>query len=867
MRKFSLFFFLIILSFQCTEPTKQEKLDRKVFEAYPSGTIHPNGSLDIVFKEKRENFGLPLASEIFSIEPKVDGIVTWKDEYTISFSPEKSFRPNQSYKVKCSFPSSFNLPNDQKSIEFNFTTEYLHFSLQSRGFTYPDITTLNKLVYRFDLTASAHPDPEELKSSIQILLNGKELDGSSWSLGPGTWTNYNYTIIIPDIPRTEEQQLIELNYDGKIMGSESKGSIIDSIPAIDDFTLVKVFKPNNKDRIFHLVFSDPLDQGQSIEGLVDCPDLNERLTLDKNRIIVEITDKASGKKELVISPEIRNAAGYRLDKAYRRDIQLQAMKPKLAWTDDGHIVPASKSSNLRFKSVNLKAVNIRIVEIFQNNAVHFFQENYLGDQSQVKRYGRMVKMAEMDLESKAVIIEDEWMEFAIDLSKLTEIHPGSIYRIYLHFDPDQVIYEGIPEKLLNRKPGLSHELREKWYDEAENLYGYYWDRDYRWDRKNDPTHISYYLNENNQLSKNVLVSNLGLMVKSAASGIYKVFVNDITSNAAEPGVKIDLYNFQNQLLHSSTTDQSGKSEVRIDEVPFLLVADKNGERAYQRLDNGSALSLSSFAADGIKTREGLKGYLYAERGVWRPGDSVFFNLALEQSEENRLPSDHPIHFEVRSASGISIHSWNDKIANRRIIPAHFATDVGSVTGRWQIIATVGNQSFRKNFAVETIKPNRLDILFANKEPLTGLKSHSIPLRCEYLTGIPASDLAFKVERKIRAVRKPFEKFPEYIFNANRKKHVSDFRQIHSGNFDAKGESAFQLDLSSANRGVMDIELIVRTTETGGNINTNFLNKRFYPFDRYVGIHIPNGSGWRGSMRKDDDKTVKLVISLIKRVKN
>ena len=47
---------------------------------------------------------------------------------------------------------------------------------------------------------------------------------------------------------------------------------------------------------------------------------------------------------------------------------------------------------------------------------------------------------------------------------------------------------------------------------------------------------------------------------------------------------------------------------------------------YLKLDDGSALSMSMFDVGGTETQDGLKGFMYGDRGVWRPGDSLFITF-------------------------------------------------------------------------------------------------------------------------------------------------------------------------------------------------------------------------------------------------
>ena len=102
-----------------------------------------------------------------------------------------------------------------------------------------------------------------------------------------------------------------------------------------------------------------------------------------------------------------------------------------------------------------------------------------------------------------------------------------------------------------------------------------------------------------------------------------------------------------------TTDATGMAKVQLKYKPFLLVAEKAGQLAYLRLDDGSSLSLSNFDVTGDVVQKGLKGYVYGERGVWRPGDRIFLTFILEDKKDV-LPDNHPVIFELINPKGQTV---------------------------------------------------------------------------------------------------------------------------------------------------------------------------------------------------------------------
>jgi uncharacterized protein YfaS (alpha-2-macroglobulin family) len=46
----------------------------------------------------------------------------------------------------------------------------------------------------------------------------------------------------------------------------------------------------------------------------------------------------------------------------------------------------------------------------------------------------------------------------------------------------------------------------------------------------------------------------------------------------------------------------------------------------------------------------LKGFIFGERGVWRPGDTMYLNCII-QDKDKKLPPDHTVEFNLYTPRG------------------------------------------------------------------------------------------------------------------------------------------------------------------------------------------------------------------------
>jgi uncharacterized protein YfaS (alpha-2-macroglobulin family) len=129
-----------------------------------------------------------------------------------------------------------------------------------------------------------------------------------------------------------------------------------------------------------------------------------------------------------------------------------------------------------------------------------------------------------------------------------------------------------------------------------------------------------------------------------------VVVNDLKTTQPISGVQLELYDFQQQLIGTASTGPDGKAIISSKQNPFALIAKSGLQRGYLKLLGGESLSLSNFNVSGEYVNKGLKGFLYGERGVWRPGDSLYLSFILEDKLK-QLPATHPVVFELQNPQG------------------------------------------------------------------------------------------------------------------------------------------------------------------------------------------------------------------------
>src|SRR5690606_28083351 len=101
-----------------------------------------------------------------------------------------------------------------------------------------------------------------------------------------------------------------------------------------------------------------------------------------------------------------------------------------------------------------------------------------------------------------------------------------------------------------------------------------------------------------KLVSNILASDLGIIAKSGTDNSLRVFIRDIRTADPVDAATVEVYDYQNQLMGTATTDKAGMASVPCPRKPILVIARKDKNRNYLSLQDGNALSMSSFDVSG-----------------------------------------------------------------------------------------------------------------------------------------------------------------------------------------------------------------------------------------------------------------------------
>lgn len=827
--------------------------------AFTSGVISRESKIRVIFASDivgDEELGTIPDNDFFEISPAIPGSLTWTNRHSLEFSPNELMESSKNYVVSIRLDKFFdNLPDHLRSFDFDIKTR----DLITRIFVDRVVTTstenMEDMIIDGHLTSSDVFDNEVSKKMLSARQDGKEIP-ITWKTG----SNRTRQFTVENVKRKNDPSTVILTLDQSIYGVKEITYDTIEIPALGDFKVVNTAVVQDKEQHVNITFSEPISKNQDLRGLIQITGIQGELKylIEGNQVRLYPPERLQGERELIIEPGIRNTANGKMRKQSRQKLLFAALEPAVRLVGSGNILPNSTGLVFPFEAVGLNAIEVEIFKIYQNNLLQFLQENNINGSSQLERVGKIIhqeKVALQSLNPKADA--GQWSRYALDLTSMFQKDPTAIYQLRIGFRPEYSTFycpgsdqEDASLKKVSQNnvdDGEPTSIMNGWY----GINGYY--PDYEWQDREDPCKPAYY-NQDRFVSRNLLSSNLAITAKEGDDHQVFVAVADILDARPVSGAKVSFYNFQQQLISTATTNGAGMVFTKLSEKPFALLAEEGNAKGFVKLGDGNALSLSKFDVQGAKKQKGLKGFIYGERGVWRPGDSLFLNFILDD-QENSLPEFHPVKYTLKNARGQVKAKGVETSSVAGFYPLHLATHPDDPTGNWQLAIEVGGAKFQKTLKIETVKPNRLKIKLDFGKEYLGSTDGTIEgdMSVNWLHGAPGKNLKVITEVQLNAKQPYFRRFNDFTFSDPTRRFNPPNKVIFEGTTNASGKAVIKTKLIENNwpPSMVSARFKTRAFEPGGNFSTDLFSMDYYPYDVFAGIRLP-ANKW-GQSRLDVGK--------------
>ncbi len=794
-----------------------------------SGLISSKNAISVRFVAPMVNDNLVgeiLQKQVFTFQPEIEGLAKWLDNRTLIFQPNAPLPLRDQYSGVLDIAKLLPQHKDKnlKPLEFRFqvagrelTSAAGDFKLQK-----PDDPLL--LTYSGTIIFTEETQLSDVRRAAKLRLNSKNLI-LTWETDPGG-KKFNYQS--PIIERTGSNQnfIFEIDKDPLRLSSDYKKEFV--LSALADMVVVEISSTMDGDKTGLIVkFSDDLDIQQDIRGLIRVdPHLEINLNVVNKEVHISGAFVQGKELKIIVNPGIRSKWGTNTTKEHSETIKLEDIKPQIRFASDGVFLPTVNNQKLNFLTVNLKRVKLNIKKVFESNLGQFLQTAKLNNsKNRSENFNNWeVKRVGVDIIQNTLNIgydKNRWLQLELDLQKIISENEKGLFLISLSFDREDMIYGDLNE---DEEPGDNRRRRR---------YG-------RRDYYSDP-YSAGYISRNGRIYKPVILSDIGLTYKKSDKN-HIVYATNILDTSPMNGVKIALLTYQNQVIAQRTTDTRGRADFfNVDGEVFYVIAEKENQRSLVKL-NEMAWNLSNFETGGeIITSDGIRAFIYTERGVYRPGDEVNISL-IARNQFNTFPENHPVTMQIFNPKNQMIVEQIQRENIDGFYNFKFQSNPEDFTGNWQAKFTVGSKTFLHTIKIETVVPYRLKIKLepAQENLIWSDKRLTLALISTYLFGSPASRLDAEVKVTLNHAPKKFSKYEKYIFTNETIEYQPITTTIFQGKLNQQGKVQVGWSLPSLENSpsAINAHITAKVFEKGGRPNQNFISIPIDPFPYYVGLLKP-----------------------------
>ncbi|MEI8395232.1 MAG: alpha-2-macroglobulin [Rhodospirillaceae bacterium] len=317
-----------------------------------------------------------------------------------------------------------------------------------------------------------------------------------------------------------------------------------------------------------------------------------------------------------------------------------------------------------------------------------------------------------------------------------------------------------------------------------------------------------------------VVSNLGLTSFLGDDGL-SVFAHSLTEAQPVAGVELHLLARNGKELAKQVTGADGIARFA------ASLARKDGDAAAQALfaygadgDFGffdlavPGFDLSDRGAGGRAVPGPLDAFLYSDRGVYRPGDTVHLTALLRTAEATAILGKRLV-FKLWRPDGFEADRRDapDGGAGGNTIDFPLAASVSP--GTWSITAHADAAApalGRIEFSVLDFLSPRMELaLSANLSALTEGSDFTLSVDGHYLFGAPAADLPGELSMVIRPAETPFPDLQGYRFGLAQEKFTPTPTVLPGFTTNTAGKAGIVIPAAKLPESTHPLEAVIRST--------------------------------------------------------
>ncbi|GAB3017477.1 hypothetical protein GCM10027051_22890 [Niabella terrae] len=726
-------------------------------------------------------------------EPRVAGAFRWNQSNELVFSPAEGFAPGVSYEATLTSKllskarkKDYRLGKDRK---LSFHTAPIKV-VQVRGFWTRGRQVANVMV-QLDIDFNYQTDITQAASKLSLSSAGSSLNFNAINGGIGKRLSVQFN------PISNKDKPVVLDV-GLAKGIAIAGSTISSrndtvfqTSILSRYVLEVTGTNAQHDGTTGMVqvsLSQPVPEQGLKAALQIEPSVNFELAVNDGGFNLTSNDfDPKQTYNITLGTAIQGSYGGRLKSPKTVQASFGELEPSLHFINTKGIYLSSRGyKNLAMNIVQVPEVKVSVIKVYENNMMALFRRG--------QRWG--------------YTYGDE-----------DEDGDGSYhdYRYYDTEDLGDTVYTRTYDVEKLPRNNAAHLLHLDFADKLRDYDGVY------------VITVASTRQRWVQASKILSLSDIGLMVKQEKDRLL-VFANSIRSATPINNATISFISTTNQLMQRLKTNKEGVAILDQESLPAsgmqvgMVSAKSDGEYSFISFDR-SRIETSRYDVGGrVVNATGLNAWIYAERNLYRPGETVHASAVL-RDESWMPPGEMPVKLRLVMPNGKEFANRRKMLNEQGSVTADFDIPATALTGTYILQAYSGNDVLLNsyNISIEDFMPDRIksELKLPRNQYQIG-ETVTTLLQADNLFGTPAANRNYEWELNIAKAAFQPKGFEDYDFSVVKNAYFKTvFRSGVTGADGSARESAV-LDDSFAETGLLK-----------GNIRATVFDETGRPVHRYA----------------------------------
>ena len=805
--KFSIVFITIFLFTHCNKYTPENAV--RCIATNFDDEIENNQNLTFTFnKELLQSdtlIGKWIDNDLIKISPSVPGKCKWTSARELVFSPLEAFPSATDFKITLLDKITKNTSEVLKlygDIIFESHTSYLTL-IGSQSFWRAGISNPSNIELQTDIKFNIPVNPKKAADLLEATVNGEKAPFKILS----TRSSKVLSIVFSNLKGINETTKVKvvLKKIGKSM-KEDQFTEKSSVPGIQKLVFGDIEPVHNG--VAGTVFistSQPVSENQLKESIHVEPQVNFSVSSDNKGITISSEEFDPNQQyEINITKSVVGIFGGKVNANYSEDIAFGEIVPQIKFENNKAEYLGSKGSkNVSILLTQSEKVKVTVYKVFQNNIYAF------------KKSGTSWGWND---------------EFDATTNNYT-------YHDYQYFDLENLgekIYE--KDYLTSNLKDYGHAklLNIDFEDKLKAFKGIYVvkveDDDRAW----------------LQDSKTITLSDIGLIVKQDKNAVH-VFANSILTTEPLKDIEIGIISSTNQELGKVKTDKEGYATYEIPDaykdfkIGMITAASSDSDFNYV-LFSSSMVDNTRFDVGGKRLNaSNYDAYLYAERDIYRPGETIHLNTIIRTNEWN-LPGEMPVKMRILQPNGKELQTYKNVLNTQGAFETNLPLSTSALTGVYTFQLLTGNDVLigSKNIMVEEFMPDRIKVdLKTDKDEYKPLEKVDASFTATNYFGPPAAHRNY--EATFSLVQNAFtaKTFERYNFNVS--KTAEYYTTVRNGVTDefGNGKEAFEIPAEFQNTGLLQGRILTTVFDETGRPVNRVKSFNVFTQDVFYGVKTDN----------------------------